>query len=100
MRFLKIIELVFGIIIFLVGLINMINLIGIFQIFGFGSAYISGGGFQPLWIYSLGFIAGGIAFIWDSFNKKSKFNLGIKKNKKSKINKNKSQQNLKNNKDF
>jgi hypothetical protein len=73
MKRLKIIELVFGIIISLVGLIEMINLIGILQIFGFESAYTQVGGFQPLWVYSLGFIVGGIAFIWDSFNKKNKF---------------------------
>ncbi len=84
MKSLKIIELIFGIIILLIGLSEMVNLVGIFHFFGFESAYASIGGFNPLWIYSLGFIAGGIAFIWDSFNKKSKFDFHGKNYKRVK----------------
>jgi len=87
MKPLKIIELIFGIVIFLIGFIELINLIGIFQFFGFESAYTSIGGFNPLWIYSLGFIAGGIAFILDSFNKKSKFDFRGKNYKRVKLKK-------------
>jgi len=77
----KIIELIIGIFVFLIGFIQFLNLVGLFVFFGFESAYVSTGGFKPLWMYSLGFMAGGIALIWDSFNKKSSFNLGIKKKK-------------------
>ncbi|MEJ2267587.1 MAG: hypothetical protein P8X70_00740 [Nanoarchaeota archaeon] len=84
MRASKIIEFVLGIFVFIIGFIQFLNLIGLFVFFGFESAYVLTGGFKPLWMYSLGFIVGGVALILDRFNKKSKFGLGLLKNKKGK----------------
>ena len=73
MKSLKIIELIVGIFILLIGLLELISLIGVSTLFEFESAYTSIRGFKPLWMYSLGFILAGIACILDSFNKKSRF---------------------------
>lgn len=84
MKLIKIVELIFGSLILLIGLGEAIYLIEIFNIQGFDSAYTLSSGFKPAWIYSLGFVVGGITLIWDSFNKKSKFKLELGKNKKRK----------------